>query len=170
MMSLVIRPGLGGDNDSDVHLEMSDMTSVGAFREAVEKATESWCEGPFDLYIERLFNEGHASLGLVFGVDYHVLMETASLIDRKKRQRQVKEHTEIMEKTLRAVGVRNHDVVAMVIRPLVLPRLLSSSESSEDSSPESLDTASDSSADPDFAELAMRLGAHTNRQLFIAPY
>ena len=154
-MSLVVRPAFAGDKNSEVPLEMSDTTSVREFRQAVEDATASVCDSTFDLYIGRLIDEGHASLGLVFGVDYHTYsLQSAHTFDRKETQRQIKENDEIMEKTLSEVGVRNHDVIAMVVRPDTLPALISSS-SEEDSPPEGAidDTDSDSSTDDDWGIL-----------------
>ena len=145
-MSLVIRVGLGGH---EVQLKMSDTTSVLEFRQAVKDATAKVCDSPFDLTHagsedHTPGSEGHKALGFVFGVDIMTILTSKYQKNRKERRTQIKENDEIMEKTLSKVGVRNHDVITMIIRRDTPPPLV---DSSEDSSSLSAidDTDSDSS-------------------------
>lgn len=129
-MSLVIRVGFGGH---EVHLKMSDTTSVLEFRQAVKDATARVCDSPFDLTHagsegHTPGSEGHAPLGSVFGGDDMTILTSKCKKSRKERRTQTKENDEIMEKTLSKVGVRNHDVINMIIRRDTPPPLLDSSE------------------------------------------
>ena len=143
-MSLVIRVGWGGHE-----VLLSDTTSALEFRQAVKDATAKVCDSPFDLTHagsedHTPGSEGHAPLGNVFGVDDMTILTSKCKKSRKERRTQIKENDEIMEKTLSKVGVRNHDVITMIIRRDTPPPLV---DSSEDSSSLSAidDTDSDSS-------------------------
>ena len=145
MMSLVIRVGLGGH---EVPLKMSDTTSVLEFRQAVKDATASVCDSPFDLTHagsegHAPGSEGHAPLGNVFGVDDMIILGSKCKKSRKERRTQIKENDEIMEKTLSKVGVRNHDVITMIIRADTPPPLVdSSADSSSLSAIDDIETSS----------------------------